>query len=239
MAESEAGGVGTSGGVAWSDVFKYASASLLQLALIGAALASLDYVGFGKLPPACAFPLFVFLSLRSRVFSILNNARPNRKAQDGKATPSDIKRPGWTPPGIAFPIIWLSITVLRAISSTMIVAALREGGEGLFSRPILALMLHLVFGDTWNSITNVERRLGVSFLAVFSVLASVCYAVFEFSLVSRQAAFVLLPNAVWISIASVLTGAIWRINTPVQPLLPMKGDGKSAPIQMPFSTLKR
>ena len=38
-------------------------------------------------------------------------------------------------------------------------------------------MAHLCIGDTWNAITNVERRLGTSALYVLCVLASVYYAV--------------------------------------------------------------
>jgi tryptophan-rich sensory protein len=225
-----------SGGVAVRDLLKYSFASGSQLFLIATALALLDIAGFSRLPLPFAFPLFAFLGLRSRVFSCLDNSRPDRKAQGGKATPLDTKRPSWTPPGIAFPIIWSTITLLRSISATMVY---RANGRVLCSTPILALMLHLVCGDTWNSITNVERRLGVSFAAVFTVLASVCYAVFQFSKVSRPAAFVLLPNAIWISIATFLTGAIWKLNTPLQPLLPARGDGKSVPMRLPFTSLAR
>ncbi|KAG8467801.1 hypothetical protein KFE25_006853 [Diacronema lutheri] len=211
------------GGVDVAHVSRYGGATALEVGLIAATLAALDRVGFGRLPLACAVPLFAFLALRTRVFSVMDNSRPNRKAQGGAATPSETKRPSWTPPGIAFPIIWGTITLLRVASSTMVYAA---KGRVLCTRPILALMVHLAVGDTWNSITNVERRLGVSFIAVFAVLASICWAVFEFSRVDRLAALILLPNAVWITIASVLTGAIWRLNTPLQPLLPMRNDGK-------------
>lgn len=202
-----------------ANLFKYHAATAVQVALIAGALAALDRLGFARLPTPCAVPLFAFLALRSRVFSSLDNSRPNRKAQNGAATRQETKRPGWTPPGIAFPIIWGTITLLRVAASTLVFA---KNGRVLCSRPILALVAHLAIGDTWNSITNVERRLGVSFSGVFYVLASVCWAVLEFSKVDRAAAYVLLPNAIWISIATVLTGSIWRLNTPLQPLLPTK-----------------
>lgn len=204
-------------------LLKYPTATVVQVGLIAGALAALDKAGFGSLPTPCAIPLFAFLALRTRVFSFLDSSRPDRKAQGGAATPRETKRPSWTPPGIAFPIIWSTITLLRVAASTMIFEA---NGHVLCSRPILALMVHLACGDTWNSITNVERRLGVSFSAVFAVLGSVCWAVFEYSKVDLRAAYVLLPNAVWISIATVLTGAIWQLNTPLQPLLPRTGEVK-------------
>ena len=68
---------------------------------------------------------------------------------DGKRvpTPADTIRPWWTPPGIAFPFIWLTITGLRAISSMIVFKAC---GRTLFSPPLLLLALHLAVGDTWN-----------------------------------------------------------------------------------------
>lgn len=218
------------------DVVKYAFATSTQFGLVYAVFRALDHVGFGSLPTACVPPLFAFLSLRSRIFSPLDNRRPDRKAQGGAATPATTKRPSWTPPGIAFPIIWSTISLLRTISATIV---WRATGRSLACVPLLALVAHLCVGDTWNSITNAERRLGVSFTAVFGVLASVYYAVYRFYQVSHVAGYILAPSAVWISIATVLTGTIWNINTPRQPLWPVRGDGKSSGLRMPFTSISR
>ena len=89
----------------------------------------------------------------------------------------DVKRPSWTPPGIAFPFIWLTITALRATAAQMAYA-------GSLRNPALdALVLHFCIGDTWNCITNVERRLGVSAVGCFAVWGSVFRAVKAFGCV--------------------------------------------------------
>jgi len=218
------------------DLAKYVFGTSAQVGLIALALRCLDAAGAAALPAPCAAPVFAFLSLRSRVFSCLDNRRPDRASQGGAATPQDTKRPRWTPPGIAFPIIWSTITLLRTISATMVWVAC---GKTFTCVPLLALMAHLSMGDTWNSITNAERRLGVSFLAVFGVLSTVYWTVYQFYQVKAAAGLILLPSAVWITIATVLTGTIWRINKPLQPLWPVKGDGKSASMVLPFSSFKR
>ena len=46
----------------------------------------------------------------------------------------------------------------------------RACGRTLFSAPLLALVLHLCVGDTWNCVTNIEQRLGVSAVGVLAVL---------------------------------------------------------------------
>jgi len=212
---------------------KYPVATAAQFGLIAATFKAVDLVG--TLPVPLVPPLFAFLSLRSRLFSPLSANRPPRGGYtvDGKQvpTPEETKRPWWTPPGIAFPFIWLTITALRAASSLVVFKAT---GRALFSPPLLLLALHLSVGDTWNCVTNVEQRKGVSAVGVLVVWSSVVAAVKAFYDAAPAAGFILAPSAVWISIASVLTWTIWKINPPLEPLLPQKGDGKASGLVLPL-----
>ena len=101
--------------------------------------------------------------------------------------------------------------------------------------PLLVLVAHLCIGDTWNCITNIEQRLGFSALTVLIVLASVYSAVAVYFTTLPLAGYLLAPSAVWISIATVLSWTIWRMNEPNEPLLPKKGEGKNAQFRLPLS----
>ena len=80
--------------------------------------------------------------------------------------------------------------------------------------------------------SNVERRLGVSALLCPCVLASVLYATKSFRMgPAPVAGLILAPSCVWITIACVLTFAIWDINEPRQSVLPKIGDNKNAPVR--------
>jgi tryptophan-rich sensory protein len=108
---------------------------------------------------------FLFNALRSRVFSPLNASRP--KTSDEKTAIAERKRPSWMPPPLAFPVIWSSIALLRAFSSVAVFTV-----TGTLNHPaIFAMLAHLSIGDTWNSINNVEKSLGVACVGV-SVVAS-------------------------------------------------------------------
>ena len=100
------------------EVGKYAASTGAQFGLFMAAFSFIDAAPFG-LPKPAVWCLFCFLSLRSRIFSLLDNSRPDRDKMAGKATPVDVRRPKWTPPGIAFPFIWLTITGLRATAAAL------------------------------------------------------------------------------------------------------------------------
>ena len=59
-----------------------------------------------------------FMALKSRVFSPLDNSRP--KASTNDPVFKERRRPWWTPPPLAFPIIWSTIAILRAVSTAMV-----------------------------------------------------------------------------------------------------------------------
>ncbi|CAM9142883.1 unnamed protein product, partial [Hapterophycus canaliculatus] len=110
------------------------------------------------------FFTFGFLAMKSRTFSVLNARRPSvAKEKEAKV---ERRRPDWMPPPKVFPFIWITIGVLRAISTTMVWEAL---GCNLATVPIASMVLHLSIGDTWNHINNVEKKLGVAVSVVFLV----------------------------------------------------------------------
>ncbi len=75
----------------FNQMLVYPFATLTEFAVIASLFKFIDSVLV--LPPACVPPLFLFLSLRSRIFSILPAQRPPRGGYDGSATPKEIKRP--------------------------------------------------------------------------------------------------------------------------------------------------
>ena len=117
---------------------------------------------------------------------------------------------------------------LRATAAQMAYA-------GSLRNPALdALVLHLCIGDTWNCITNVERRLGVSAIGCFAVWGSVFRAVKAFGAsAAPKAAYVLAPSLAWISVACVLTASIWNLNNR-PPIYPAEGDGDSADLRLKY-----
>jgi inorganic pyrophosphatase len=166
--------------------------------------------------------LFLGLSLKSRVFNPLSNARPNRaKAIKGESTGgfNDRVMPSWTPPGIFFPIMWVLIVApLRAFSTVQ--AATVSGA--LCNPATMALVLHLSCGDTWNTINNVERRTGAAVPGVLIVWASCLNAVIAHGSVSSVAGKALGVTLAWITVAAALVTDTWRLNGK-EALYPVKG----------------
>mmetsp|Transcript_23582 Transcript_23582/g.54804 ORF Transcript_23582/g.54804 Transcript_23582/m.54804 type:complete len:302 (+) Transcript_23582:63-968(+) len=210
-------------------VGKYVAAIAVQLLGITTFFMAIDSAvkaSGAALPDWAVFALFFGMSLRSRIFSPLDNSRPDiSKAAKGESTGgfNDRTMPSWTPPGFFFPIMWILIVApLRAASSVLI---WQQVGH-LCDATILTLMLHLCVGDTWNTVNNVERRLGAAVPGVLCVWASALAASFAYFQVEAFAGELLVPTCLWLTVAAALVTDTWRVNNTAgsEPLFPYRGE---------------
>jgi tryptophan-rich sensory protein len=187
--------------------------------------------------PSALVALFVlFMSLKSRIFSPLDNSRPKPSNQD--PTFRDRLRPSWTPPPLAFPIIWSSIAVLRTIATVMIF----QTTGTLLCTPIFAFFGHLSIGDTWNTVNNVEKRLGTAVLGVSFVWLSALITTYLYYKTNIGAGKILFPMNIWLSVASLLVYSIWKLNSKYlndrPSLFPSIEEGPRSAWRIPFTTKK-
>ncbi|MBT9310985.1 TspO/MBR family protein [Leptothoe kymatousa] len=201
----------------WSALGTYVGGTAVQMGAMIAALGLLQLTTQGlpsRVQVGIAIVFFILVSIRSRVFSPLNNART-------RTTYSNVSRPGWAPPPLAFPIIWMSIGVLRVIASYLVWQAL---GQSYLSLPLVLFMVHLALGDTWNTIFTVEGRLGAAVpMVLVGPLLSAVVVVFAYWQTVALAGQLLLPMVIWLGVASALVIAIWQLNG-AEPMYPLKLD---------------
>jgi len=197
----------------------YLGATLAQVAAMTGLLWAMDFAlgrfDTAALPQgamtaiACAF--FAVVTLRSRFFSLLDNTRNGGRYQS-------LQRPGWAPPPLAFPIVWMSIAVLRVVSAYLVWSAL---GQTFLSWPLVLYVIHLSLGDTWNTIFTVEGRLGAAVpMVIVGPLLSVAVVTVAYFQVVPLAGWVILPSLVWLAIATALCISLWRLNGQ-EPLYPV------------------
>ncbi|ESA34740.1 and mbr-like protein [Leptolyngbya sp. Heron Island J] len=205
----------------WKAMAIYIAGTLAQIGLMLLSLWGLQQLtqswqGMPRIGVAIVF--FTVVAIRSRLFSPLNNART-------RTTYSQVERPGWAPPPIAFPIIWMSIGVLRVITAYMVWQAL---GQTYWTWPLAILMIHLALGDTWNTIFTVEGRLGLAVpVVIFGPLTSAVAVVVSYWQVFPLAGQLLVPMVIWLSVASALVISIWQLNGR-EPWYPMVLDESTA-----------
>ncbi|MEA5513428.1 TspO/MBR family protein [Nodularia sp. UHCC 0506] len=155
---------------------------------------------------------FAVLSIRSRIFSLLDNTR-------SRTTYDQVIRPRWSPPPLAFPIVWMIIAVLRVISSVLV---WQEMNHQFLVLPLILFVVHLALGDTWNTIFTVERRLGAAVPVVILgpwLSALVVTAIYWQTV--PLAGMILSFSCIWLTVAAALVFRIWQLNGS-EPLYPLK-----------------
>ncbi len=155
---------------------------------------------------------FTLLTIRSRMFSVLDNTR-SRKTYD------DVVRPKWAPPPLAFPIVWMTIAILRVIASVLV---WQELNQQFLVVPLMAFVVHLALGDTWNTIFTVERRLGAAVtVVILGPWLSALIVTLLYWQINPLAGIILAPSCIWLTVAVVLVLSIWQSNGK-EPLYPLK-----------------
>jgi benzodiazapine receptor len=187
---------------------KYGVAGLVQMAGFSLVLAAFDkgVESTGFQPPLWLNGLFFYAcSLKSRVLNPLSNERP----KVGSPVGTEIARPSWFPPGVIFPIMWiLIIGPIRAYSSALVYDATGE----FLNVATLSFLLHLTVGDVWNTINNVEKRLGAAASGVVFVILSAANASYQYYQVDATAGKLLGLTLLWLCTAGALVASIWQLN---------------------------
>jgi benzodiazapine receptor len=116
-------------------------------------------------------------------------------------------KPAWTPPPWLFGPVWSVLYLMIAISAWLI--WLRQPR---ISAPLMVWAIQLVLNGIWSWLFFGLQRPGFAALDIVVLLLAIAVTAVMFARVSRVAAFLLLPYFFWVSFATALNIAIWRLN---------------------------
>ena len=120
-----------------------------------------------------------------------------------------LKKPSWNPPNWIFGPVW---TVLYA---TMAVAAWIVWKRGGFAGQRFALslfLMQLLLNALWSPLFFGLRNPGLAFVNIVLLWLAVLATVFAFWKTRPLTGALLVPYLAWVTFASVLNFALWRLN---------------------------
>jgi translocator protein len=117
-----------------------------------------------------------------------------------------LEQPAWAPPSWLFGPVW---TVLYAMIGVAAWLVWQRTGWG---REIGVWVAQLVLNAAWTPLFFGAGRYGLAFLDIVALWLLIGVTVVLFRRVSRPAALLLLPYWAWVTYASALNLAIWRLN---------------------------
>lgn len=127
-------------------------------------------------------------------------------ARDSGADYAGLERPTWAPPAGVFGPVWTVLYAMIAVSGWLI---WRRGG---FSFALWAWGAQLVLNAVWSPLFFGAGQYGLAFADIVLLWGTIGGTVLLSSRISRAAATLLLPYWAWVSYATLLNLAIWRLN---------------------------
>ncbi len=118
-----------------------------------------------------------------------------------------LRRPSFQPPNTVFGPVWMVLYLLMGIAGWRLWIAL-PGASVAFSW----FCVQLVLNALWTPLFFGARRIGWSFIEIVVQWVAILVTVVTAFAVDPWAGALLVPLLLWVTFASVLNGAIWRLN---------------------------
>lgn len=121
-----------------------------------------------------------------------------------------LRKPAWNPPAWLFGPVWTVLYVLMGIAAWLV---WRRG----WTTPgvpaaLLLFTVQLGLNLAWSIVFFGRRQLGWAVIEICCLWVALAVTLVQFAGLSLAAAVVLVPYLVWVSFATALTLAIWRLN---------------------------
>lgn len=119
---------------------------------------------------------------------------------------ASLEQPAWAPPSWLFGPVWTVLYVMIAIAGWLVWQRVGWG-------PALTVWTaQLVLNAVWTPLFFGAGQYGLAFLDIVVLWLLIVATVALFRRVSRVAALLLVPYLIWVTYASALNLAIWRLN---------------------------
>jgi benzodiazapine receptor len=122
---------------------------------------------------------------------------------------ADLNRPSWAPPNWLFGPVWTALYLMMAVAAWLI---WRPGGFAGASGALILFGLQLAFNAAWSPLFFGLRSPGAAFAEIVVLWCLILATLIAFWRRLPVAGVLLLPYLLWVSFASALNFAIWRLN---------------------------
>lgn len=117
-----------------------------------------------------------------------------------------LAKPSWTPPDWLFPIAWTVLYFMIAIAGWKVWKA-----EGV-GPALVVWLIGLVLNAAWSYLMFGRHEIGLALIDVSAMWISLVAFIWLSWNVDRDAAYLFMPYLVWVSFATALNAAVWRMN---------------------------
>ncbi len=126
---------------------------------------------------------------------------------------ASLNKPSWTPPNLAFPIVWGLLFALNAWAGWLVWETVGTGSPLAFGLYVGSLVLNA----GWSWLFFGRRRMDLALIDVALLWLSLAAVIAVFWGLRPFAALLLAPYLIWVTIASLLNLRMIQLNPAAQP----------------------
>ena len=120
-----------------------------------------------------------------------------------------IAKPSWNPPDSVFGPVWTTLFVMMAVAAWLI---WKPAGFKAAKTPLTLFAVQLVLNVAWSWVFFHFHQPGWAFVEIVVLWLAIGVTTIAFFKTSKIAGWLMVPYLAWVSFASVLNFAIWRLN---------------------------
>ncbi len=119
-------------------------------------------------------------------------------------------KPWFNPPNWIFGPVWTGLYLMMGIALFLVWNA--DTAKGLKQTAIILFAVQLTLNFLWSFIFFKLHQPGWAFIDIIIMWLMILFTIIWFGKISSIAAWLLVPYICWVSFASVLNYAIWKLN---------------------------
>jgi benzodiazapine receptor len=131
-----------------------------------------------------------------------------------------LAKPGFMPPGWAFPVAWTILYICLGLALALILHA--RGARG---RPpaLILFLVQLALNLAWSPLFFAAHKVSLAFWTIVAMGLIAAAAAFLFYRIRRAAGLLMVPYLAWLLFAGALNHAIERLNPGAELAAPASG----------------
>ncbi len=121
-----------------------------------------------------------------------------------------IVKPSFNPPNWLFAPVWTALYIMMGIA--FYIVWISDADKKTKNTAILIYAFQLVANFLWSFIFFYTQQPGWALVDIGLMWILILLTIFQFGKISSAAAWLLVPYICWVSFASILNFAIWKLN---------------------------